>query len=135
MLGDQTFKDTGKLEYGCEIGRMAVSDGYTCGGKKEGINTCTTALAIDLLFKNVGLDLLKENRISELIARSYKWMVVPCLESNNTWLKKGIQDFFECRGAKVVLSDRGASSVRQYSVLEYFKKYATHSPLHMFKKR
>ena len=35
MLGDQTFKDTGKLEYGYEIGHMAVSDGYTCGGKKS----------------------------------------------------------------------------------------------------
>ena len=44
MLGNQTFKDTGKLEYGYEIGRMAMSDGYTCEGKKEEINTNTTTL-------------------------------------------------------------------------------------------
>ena len=81
---------------------MAVSDGYTCAGKKEGINTCTTALAMDLLFKHVGPDLLKENRISELIARAYKWTLVPCLESNNKWLKKGIQDYFEHRGEKLL---------------------------------
>ena len=101
MLGDQTFKDTGKLEYGYEIGRMAMSDGYTCEGTKEGINTCTAALAMDLLFKHVGPDLLEEDRISKLIARAYKWMLVPCLESNNKWLKKGIQDYFKRRGAKL----------------------------------
>ena len=125
MMGDQTFKDTGKLEYGYEIGRMVMSDGYTCEEKKEGINTCTAALAMDLLFKHVGPYILKENRILELIATAYKWMLVPCLESNNKWLKKGIQDYFERRGAKVVLSNRGASSAQQHSVMKYFKKYAT----------
>ena len=73
MLGDQTFKDTGKLEYGDEIGRMVMSDGYTCEEKKEGISTCTAALAMDLLFKHVGPDLLEEDCISELIARAYTW--------------------------------------------------------------
>ena len=114
--GDKTFKDTGKLEYGCEIGRMVASDGYTCGGKKEEIDTCTASLVMDLLFKHVGPDLLKENCISELIGRAYTWMLVPGLESNNKWLTKGIQDYFERRGAKVVLSDCGAGSTRQHSV-------------------
>ena len=62
-------------------------------------------------------------------------MLVPCLESNNKWLKKGIRDYFKRKGAKVVLADHGAGSVRQHSILKYFKKYATQSPLQMFKKR
>ena len=125
MLGDQIFKDTGKLEYGYEIGRMAMSDGYTCEGTKKGINTCTAASAMDLMFKAEGPDLVKEDCISELIARAYKWMFVPCLESSNKWLKKGIQDYFKRRGEKVVLSDCVAGSAQQHSVLKYFKKYAT----------
>ena len=50
-------------------------------------------------------------------------------------MKKGIQDYFKRRGEKVVLSDCVAGSAQQHSVLKYFKKYATQSPLQMFKKR
>ena len=111
------------------------SDGYTCGGKKEGLKACTAALAMDLLFNVVGPYLVKEDRISKLITIAYTWMFVPCLESNNKWLKQGIWDYFERKGAKVVLADCGAGSVRQHSILKYFKKYTMQSPLQMFKKR
>ena len=75
-----------------------------------------------LLFKHVGPHLVKEDLIFELIARAYKWMLVTCLESNNKWLKKGIEDYFTSRGATVVLSDRLAGSAQLHSILKYFKK-------------
>ena len=89
MLGNHAFKETGKLEYGYEIGRMVAADRYHCGLKKQqgnGKETCTSAVAMKTLFNRLAPDMIKQNRITELVAMGYKWFYVPCLEANNRWL-------------------------------------------------
>ena len=63
MLGDQKFKDTGKLLYGYEIGRTAAAEGYMCKGKPKGPEASTINLVFDLLFNHVALPLLAQNQI------------------------------------------------------------------------
>ena len=135
MLGDQKFKDTGKLMYGYEIGRMAAAEGYMCKGKAKGPEASTINLAFDLLFNHVAPPLLAQNQITKLIALAYKIMYVPCLEGNNQWLKNGLQDYLKGRGANVVLSEQVTGNTRLHSLLKYFKKYATQSAHQMFRRK
>ena len=128
LLGDQTFKETGKLEYGYEICRMIDADGYNLG-------PCSSAIAMRYLFKTVAPELMKKNHITELIALVFKWMYVPTLESNNQWLLQGMVNYFKNKGAKVVLSTNVLGHKRQHSVMQYFKKYATQSHLGNFRKK
>jgi len=135
MLGDQKFKDTGKLMYGYEIGRMAAAEGYMCKGKAKGPEASTINLVFDLLFNHVAPPLLAQNQITKLIALAYKIMYVPCLEGNNQWLKNGLQDYLKGRGANVVLSEQVTGNTRLHSLLKYFKKYATQSAHQMFRRK
>jgi hypothetical protein len=74
LLGDHTFKETGKMEYGLEIGQMAAADGYNLGLTPSRARTggfdaaCSSAIAMKFLFRNVAPELMKNDRITELIA-------------------------------------------------------------------
>ena len=123
LLGDHTFKETGKLEYGYEIGQIASADGYNFGPKQSGGRTgcldaeCSSAMAMKYLFKYIAPELIEQDRITELIAIVYRWHYVPCLESNNKWLLQAIADHFLTKGAKVVLSENVFDRKRQHTVL------------------
>ena len=141
LLGDHNFKEIGKMEYGLEIGRMAAADGYNIGltpsrARTGGLDAaCSSAMAMKFLFRNIAPELMKDNRITELIAIAYNWMYVPTLEGNNKWLLQGIANYFRTKSAKVVLSTDVIGHKRQHSVMQIFKKYATQSHLGNFRKK
>ena len=65
----------------------------------------------------------------------WKWINVPCLESNDTWVKDSLDEFFEMYGTKVVLSDTKYNNKRQHSILKLFKKYGTQSTVYTLKNK
>ena len=130
-----TFKEYGKYHYGLEIGRMAENDGYTFRTKKGSKPADTPDQAMNLLFNEVAPKLIAEDRIAEVVALAWKWINVPCLENNDTWVKRSLEEYFLMHRAKVALSDVRHENKRQHSIAKFFKKYGTQSAVRTFKNK
>ena len=129
------FKEESKFYYGKEIGLMATLDEASSEGFEEGRPAETPELALNALFKIVTPHCLENDDMNRAVAFIWKWFYVPSLETNNQWVKDGLDEIFRRRKAKVVLDDVKSKGTRVHSIIRHFKKYGTQSTLRTLKLR
>ena len=129
------FKEESKVYYGKEIGVMFAMDEASSEGFEEGRAAETPELALNALFNIVIPQCLENDDMNRVVAFIWKWFYVPTLETNNQWVKDGLDEIFRRRKAKVVLDDVKSKGTRVHSIIRNFKKYGTQSTLRTLKLR